>query len=55
MASTGIDCLVFVTNRLDPKNEGAEKLFRSIEVLKNELPDDLPLGLYECPVPSGDY
>ena len=51
MASTGIDCLVFVTNRLDPKNEGAEKLFRSVEVLKNELPDDLPLGLYECPVP----
>jgi len=51
IATTGIDCLVFVTNRLDPDNLGSEHLFKTIETLKKELPTDLPLGLYECPAP----
>ena len=51
IATTGIDCLVFVTNRLDPDNLGSEHLFKTIETLKQELPTDLPLGLYECPAP----
>ena len=51
MAATGIDCLVLVTNRLDPNNLGSEQLFASVEKLKQELPSDLQLGLYECPVP----
>jgi 4-hydroxy-tetrahydrodipicolinate synthase len=51
IAATGIDCLVFVTNRLDPDNLGSEFLFETIETLKQELPHDLRLGLYECPVP----
>ena len=51
IAATGIDCLVFVTNRLDPDNLGSEYLFKIVEILKEELPSDLQLGLYECPVP----
>jgi len=51
IAATGIDCLVFVTNRLDPDNLGSEFLFKTVETLKQELPPDLRLGLYECPLP----
>jgi len=51
IAATGIDCLVFVTNRLDPDNLGSEHLLKTVETLKKELPTDLPLGLYECPAP----
>jgi 4-hydroxy-tetrahydrodipicolinate synthase len=51
IAATGVDCLVFVTNRLDPDNSGSEHLFKTVEILKQELPPDLRLGLYECPAP----
>ena len=51
IAATGIDCLVFVTNRLDPKNLGFQHLFDTVETLMRELPPDLQLGLYECPAP----
>jgi 4-hydroxy-tetrahydrodipicolinate synthase len=51
IAATGIDCLVFVTNRLDPDNLGSEHLLKTVETLKQELPTDLQLGLYECPAP----
>jgi len=51
IANTGIDCLIFVTNRLDPDNLGSEHLFKTVETLKQELPTELRLGLYECPVP----
>ena len=51
IAATGIDCLVFVTNRLDPDDLGSEHLFKTVETLKQELPTGLQLGLYECPAP----
>jgi 4-hydroxy-tetrahydrodipicolinate synthase len=51
IAATGVDCLVFVTNRLDPDNSGSKHLFKTVEILKQELPPDLRLGLYECPAP----
>ena len=51
IAATGIDCLVFVTNRLDPEQLGSQHLFDIVETLMRELPPDLQLGLYECPVP----
>ncbi|AEI43234.1 dihydrodipicolinate synthase family protein [Paenibacillus mucilaginosus] len=51
MAGTGIDALVLITNRLagpgDPDEVMAEQLQRLIE----RLPQDLPLGMYECPYP----
>ena len=51
IAATGVDCLVFVTNRLDPENLGSQHLFDTVETLMRELPPDLQLGLYECPAP----
>lgn len=51
MASTGIDCVVFVTNRLDPDHLGSEQLFKNVEALIKELPANMRFGLYECPVP----
>ena len=51
MAATGIDCLVFVTNRLDPDNLGDELAKRVGLLNTQELPTDIELGLYECPVP----
>ncbi len=51
IAATGIDALCLVTNRIDPNHEGSETFFRNLERLLNALPEDLPLGLYECPAP----
>lgn len=51
MADTGIDCLVLVTNRLDPSNAGGQAFRAHLEELLSNLPADLPLGLYECPAP----
>jgi 4-hydroxy-tetrahydrodipicolinate synthase len=51
LAGTGIDCLVLVTNRLDPKNMGFEAFRHNLEAIMASLPADLPLGLYECPAP----
>ncbi len=51
MAQTNIDALVLVTNHLDPRNEGSETLFATLNTLLDALPKELPLGLYECPAP----
>lgn len=51
MADTGIDALILITNRLAAQEEGDDLLLRHLEVLLKALPDELPLGLYECPYP----
>lgn len=51
IGETGIDGLVLVTNRLDPRREGPDVLRANLERLLAALPSDLPLGLYECPAP----
>lgn len=51
MAQTGIDALVLVTNHLDPRNEGSEVFYATLNTLLDTLPASLPLGLYECPAP----
>jgi 4-hydroxy-tetrahydrodipicolinate synthase len=51
MAKTGIDALVLVTNRLDPRNAGFEAFRASLNAILSRLPEDVPLGLYECPAP----
>ncbi len=51
IAHTGVDAVVLVTNRLDVDNKGADAFKGSFEWLLARLPDDLPLGLYECPAP----
>ena len=51
IAATGVDGLVLVTNRLDPKGEGSAAFMDRLRWLLDRLPADLPLGLYECPAP----
>ena len=51
MADTGIDCLVMVSNRLDPENAGGDQMRDAVDRLKAVLPAALPLGMYECPAP----
>lgn len=51
MASTGIDALVLITNRLAREEESEDVWKSNLERLLPHLPEDLPLGLYECPYP----
>jgi 4-hydroxy-tetrahydrodipicolinate synthase len=51
MSKTGADALVLVTNHLDPQQQGSETFYRYLNELLDVLPADLPLGIYECPVP----
>lgn len=51
MAKTGIDALVLVSNRLDPENQGTEAFLKNLKTLMAALPEEMPLGLYECPAP----
>lgn len=51
VAATGVDAVILVTNRLDIARNGDEAWIREAEALIAELPADVPLGLYECPMP----
>jgi 4-hydroxy-tetrahydrodipicolinate synthase len=51
VAETGVDGVVLVTNRLDPRQAGADSFMDSLKWLLKRLPADIPLGLYECPAP----
>ena len=51
LVDTGIDAIVFVSNRLDPENSGTDAFRASVDALLDFLPDTMPLGLYECPAP----
>ena len=43
------DALVLLSNRID--NDAQYTLTEKVEILMRELPEDLPLGIYEIPVP----
>jgi 4-hydroxy-tetrahydrodipicolinate synthase len=51
VAATGVDAVVLVTNRLDPRHEGEREYEKNFDWLVARLPEGLPLGLYECPSP----
>ncbi|WP_270168075.1 dihydrodipicolinate synthase family protein [Paenibacillus sp. SYP-B4298] len=51
MAATGIDALVLITNRLASPEESEEVWLGRLRQLLDELPEQLPLGFYECPHP----
>ncbi|WP_087046361.1 dihydrodipicolinate synthase family protein [Caballeronia ptereochthonis] len=51
VASTGVQGIVLVTNRLDPKHEGTAVFLANLHQLLSALPPEVPLGLYECPAP----
>ena len=48
---SGTDALIWITNRLDPHNEGDDVWLRNAEKLLRSMPKDAKLGLYECPYP----
>ena len=49
--TSGTDALILITNRLDPNNEGDDVFITNAEKIIAALPDDVKLGLYECPHP----
>lgn len=51
VAETGVDGVVLVTNRLASKDDGDDVVRARLEALMSAVPDEMPLGLYECPAP----
>ena len=48
---SGTDALILITNRLDINTEGDDVWIANCQKLIDALPDDVKLGLYECPYP----
>ncbi|GGD54086.1 dihydrodipicolinate synthase family protein [Paenibacillus nasutitermitis] len=51
IAASGVDALVLITNRLAQEQESDDKWKNNLEKLLRLLPEELPLGFYECPYP----
>ncbi len=51
VAESGTDALILITNRLDLDNAGDDVWIANAEKILAGLPADIPLGLYECPLP----
>lgn len=51
IAESGTDALILITNRLDPDNSGDDVWIENAEKLLARLPENIGLGLYECPTP----
>lgn len=51
IADTGVDAVILVTNRFAPEGADATIVRETLDALLDHLPDDMPLGLYECPAP----
>ena len=48
---SGTDALILITNRLDINNEGDDVWIENCKKVIAGLPEDVKLGLYECPYP----
>lgn len=51
MAQTGVDAIVWVSNRLDLHNDGDDVWIKNAQYLLSKLPEDIAIGIYECPFP----
>ncbi len=51
VAETGVRAVVLVSNRLDPRRDGDAVWLQRAETLLSRLPQELMLGIYECPQP----
>jgi len=49
--ASGTDCLILITNRLAGPEESDEVFIENAKKLIARLPEDVKLGLYECPYP----
>lgn len=51
IVESGTDALILITNRLDIHNAGDDVWIANAEKLLSMLPEEVNLGLYECPYP----
>lgn len=51
ICESGTDALILITNRLAKEDESDDVWIANAERLLSMLPKDVPLGLYECPLP----
>ncbi len=51
IAKTGVDAVILVTNLLAGESESDSVWKKRMEAILLEIPEDLRLGLYECPYP----
>lgn len=51
IAGTGADAVILLTNRLAKENESDEVWLENLKKLLEMIPQDVPLGFYECPYP----
>lgn len=51
VAETGVDAVILLSNRLAAEEESDEIWLDRLKKLLDLLPEDLPLGFYECPYP----
>lgn len=51
IAETGADAVILLTNRLAKEDESDEVWLENLKKLLTMIPQDVPLGFYECPYP----
>ncbi len=51
ISETGVQALVLVTNRFDIENTSDERWIEELDRMLEVLPKDIPLGIYENPLP----
>ncbi len=51
ISETGISAFVMVSNKLDIHHQGDEVFLKNMEGLLAQLNPNMPLGIYECPMP----
>lgn len=51
ISETGVDAVILVSNRLAKEEEGSEVLIENLQKIIDALPEDVMLGVYECPYP----
>ena len=51
IAETGVDALVLITNRFSAPDDEDKVWINRIEKLLKKIPENIQLGLYECPQP----
>jgi len=51
VAETGVDSLIMITNRFDIENTSDAKWISDLNAVVEQLPEDIALGIYECPYP----
>ena len=51
VAAAGVDAVILISNRLAKEDEDDTVWLENLKKIIQELPENLPLGFYECPYP----